>query len=319
MPDFPISQKVSFGQVCPVPQGWQCQGGDEQSVASFQLVRCRWHFRKARDSIYFPKYTQSSQNMQESVCSCITNPRLSHISRDHTAETRKALPLQTGARRGAGALLCQCRCLCGSGAPLGFMHTHSHASQLRWKMNCLHGKNIFNLALVLLQYGNLLYTFAALNSQVLFLAQLLWSKLTPAISQGGCTNAEGWEFSYSSWAETNHFQAICSASISYLAPQQSGVTSKAATYFIFSPDIWQKELIFQAHEENQLKNPSDCFSLVCRHLVPINVTVSHAHVSKRNTPLVHFVMSQHLELCHRFYSHRLSSPVAQGFFLLFFF
>lgn len=218
MADFPVSQKVSFQQVHPVPQGWQCQGGDEQSVASFQLVRCQWHFCKARESIYFPKYTQASQNMQESICSCITNPCLSHVSRNHTAETRKALPLQTRARRGAGALLCQCRCLCGGRAPLGFMHTHRHPSQLRWKMNCLHGKNIFNLALVLLQYGNLLYTSAALNSQVLVLAQLLWSKLTPAISQGGCTNAEGWEFSYSSWAETNHFQAICSASIKLSGP-----------------------------------------------------------------------------------------------------
>lgn len=306
MADFPVSQKVSFQQVHPVPQGWQCQGGDEQSVASFQLVRCQWHFCKARESIYFPKYTQASQNMQESICSCITNPCLSHVSRNHTAETRKALPLQTGAACAAAELpsaLCTPTAIPASSG--GKWTAFMVKIYLTLHLSCFSTETCFT---------HLPHWTAKFWSSHNCCDQSWHLPFHKAVVQ--MQRVENFLILPGQKLTTSKLSALHPSN--YLAPRQSGVISKAATYFIFSPDIWQKELIFLAHEKNQLKNPSDCFSLVFRHLVPINVTVSHAHVSKRNTPLVHLVMSQHLELCHRFYSRRLSSPIAQGFFGFFF-
>lgn len=141
MAEFHESQKGSSRQVCPIPWGWRHQGGDEQWVASFPPVRSQRHFHKAHESIYFPKHTQASRILQETVCSCATNPCLAHISqfsfdggrRDGTAETREALPPHcrlglTGVQQPRSA---KRRCLCCTGAPLGFMHTRRHPSQPR--------------------------------------------------------------------------------------------------------------------------------------------------------------------------------------------
>lgn len=145
----------------------------------------------------------------------------------------------------------------------------------------------------------------------------LCSELTPAISQGDCTNVE---VSYSyflilpghKWTTFN----LSAWRPSAVWPHDSQVWQARQRHTSSSPltRTWQQELISQVRKENQLKNPSDCFALVCRYLVPINITVRHAHVSKRNTPLAHFVMSQCLESGHRLHSCRSSIQLLEIFF-----
>lgn len=81
---------------------------------------------------------------------------------------------------------------------------------------------------------------------------------------------------------TSKLSALCPSAV---WPHDSQLWQARQLCTSLSPltHIWQKELISQVHKENQLKNPSDCFALVCRYLVAINITVSRAHVSKRNT------------------------------------
>lgn len=72
MAEFPMSHKVMPPEVHPALQGQQHQQGDE-SAASVRLLRSRGTFSDAQELIYFPKCTQASHIIQESICPCLTN------------------------------------------------------------------------------------------------------------------------------------------------------------------------------------------------------------------------------------------------------
>lgn len=128
-------------------------------------MRSQWHFCEARESICFPKYTRASWIIQETICSCITNPCLAQISQfsfgcggsNCSAETGRALPLQTGARQGTETQL-----------PLVLL-TPTTIPDNPGKVWTALSANIcltlFPPAFFLLQYGNLLHMPAALNSR----------------------------------------------------------------------------------------------------------------------------------------------------------
>lgn len=166
-----------------------------QTVLFSQWVKSQWQVHKTCESIYFPKHTQASQISQETICSCVSNPGLAHISQFSSG------------RGGWHARHCCCKChsLPAQQWVLLTLQKPSQPTQVgnelpswqkcaRPRFHCICPASTWKFAL------------RVCHTEPSFVPHC-WDQRWQLTFQS-CTNVEGWEFFYSSWAEIKHFQSI---------------------------------------------------------------------------------------------------------------